>query len=180
MFSLIKLLCNGLEKSSLKEMADRRNVVTERIESHRKSMSEHFIKLFTMKNDLYNYDDYVNTVSAILDLCNRSLVKGQIKLKQKEYLELLFGITNSFSVADADCRLNDFWVKHHNEYKMCPYVPGKDNEKLVKCYHDCYQDFAEYFSGIMATDKKGATRLDEFKKTLITSFIENPKYDWEQ
>lgn len=159
------------------EMAEDRGKVLDRLINHSQSLEEHFIKLFTMRNTTNDYNDYVETIANILNVCNKSKVKTKsLKLKEGEYFELLFGINDTFSYGDADVMLNDFYIKNRKKYPTYPYSPYMDCTALVANFHDCYLDFAKYFSNLMSTDKVGGNRIREFEEK-VRSFIEEEKYN---
>lgn len=148
-------------------MAGNKNKTINTIQKHSESLIEHFIKMFLFGNSTNNLNDWSDTVANILDFCNTSKVKtSRGKLKYNTYLEELFCMNNTFEYGDARGFIYDFYIKHKKDFPNFTFNPSNDNE-LVKKFYVCYKDFATYFSNIMATDKSGESRLNEFKNKSI-------------
>ena len=160
--NLLKLINKGFEKNYLLEMADPRSKVIPRIENQYEPLDEHIVKAFVFHNDSYNYNDYITTIANILNYCNGQIVKTKTgKLKAHEYLELLFGVLNSFSVTDARNRI---WTFEMNKGKEYPSFERTD--EMCQKFYNCYKEIAYYFSNYMANDKKGEDKMEEFKEKV--------------
>ena len=166
MNKFLKSLNKGFEKKYLLEMTDPRGKVVSRIESQSDPLEEHIVKAFVYHNDKNNYNDYIITVANILNYCNGQIAKTKTgKLKFHEYLGLLFGINNSFSVTDARNRI---WTFQMNKGKE--YPPFERTDEMCKKFYNCYKEMANYFSDYLAKDRKGEDKMGEFREK-VNSFI---------
>lgn len=165
--NIIKSINNVIYNRFINEMAGNKNKTISTIQKHSESLIEHFIKMFLFGNSTNNLNDWSDTVANILDFCNTSKVKtSRGKLKYNTYLEELFGINNTFDFGDARGFLYDFYIKHKNDFLNFTFNPMKDID-MVKRFYNSYKEFATYFANIMATDKVGGSRLNEFKYKSI-------------
>ena len=162
MNKFLEILNKGFEKKYLLEMADPRGKVVSRIESQSDPLEEHLVKAFVYYNDKNNYNDYITTIADILNYCNGQIAKTKTgKLKFHDYLELLFGVTNSFSVTDARNRI---WTFQMNKGKE--YPPFERTDELCRKFYTCYKEISYYFSDYLAKDKKGEDKMEEFKEKI--------------
>ena len=147
-------------------MAEPRSKIVNRIESQYDALIEHAIKAFVFRNDANNYKGYVNTVANILNYCNGQFAKTKTgKLKEKEYLELLFGINDTYSVVDARNQLWTFQMQ-----KGSKYPKFERSEELIDSFYKFYSYLSHYFSDFLAKDKEDIDRLEEFEK-IVDKFI---------
>ena len=164
----LEAMSNGLQKKILKEMSDPRKIVMSDIASQRLSIREHSAKLVIFENNTGDLNDWVNTLANIFNYVNNMFVKSKTsKLKYKEYLELAFGINESFDSNDASSILDYFDMKFSKKF---PNYNRTD--ELEKKMYNFYNTMAKYFSSYFSTCKEKKNRISEFEEK-IKEFLEN-------
>lgn len=166
MKSIIEMI-NKTFEIQLTEVAEPRGEIVGRIKSQYEPLLEHCIKAFVFRNT-QDYDGYVDTISNILYYCNGQYAKiRSSKLKYSDYLELLFGVTNSYSVLDVR---NQIWTFQLQKGRQYPTFERTDN--FNRGFYIFYKDLANYFSKYMAEDRDVlANRKDKFE-TIVRDLIE--------
>ena len=145
-------------------MADPRKKVLHYIDTKCDSVREHFLKAVIFKNTTHNLDGWETTLANILNYCNGLIVKSNNgKLKEVEYLEYLFGITDTFDLHDAEMMVKGFELDFVNKFP-----PFKRNDFLYQEVYDKYRELAHYFSKFLHTDSGKVDRMSEFKDKVVS------------
>lgn len=165
---LLEAMSNGLQRRILKEMSDPRKVVMSDIASQRLPIREHAAKLVIFGNDTGDLNDWVNTIANIFNYVNNMFVKSKTsKLKYREYLELAFGINETFDVDNASSILDYFDMKFGKKFPKYERTDG-----LEKKMYNFYNIMAKYFSDYFSICKEKKNRISMFEET-IKEFLEN-------
>ena len=164
----LEVMSNGLQKKILKEMSDPRKIVMSDIASQRLPIREHAAKLVIFGNTTGDLNDWVNTLANIFNYINNMFVKSKTgKLKYKEYLELAFGINESFDGNSASSILDYFDMKFSKKF---PNYNRTD--ELEKRMYNFYNTMAKYFSNYFSTCKEKKNRISAFEEK-IKEFLKN-------
>ena len=158
----LEVMSNGLQKKILKEMSDPRKIVMSDIASQRLSIREHSAKLVIFENNTGDLNDWVNTLANIFNYINNMFVKSKTsKLKYKEYLELAFGINESFDGNSASSILDYFDMKFSKKF---PNYNRTD--ELEKRMYNFYKEIAFYFSEYFSIRREKKNRISEFEEKI--------------
>lgn len=161
-------MSNGLQRKILKEMSDPRKVVMTDIASQRLPIREHAAKIVIFENTTGDLNDWVNTLANIFNYINNMFVKSKTnKLKYKEYLELAFGINETFDIDNASSILDYFDMKFSKKFPKY-----ERTDELEKKMYNFYNIMAKYFSSYFSTCKEKKNRISEFEEK-IKEFLEN-------
>lgn len=164
----LEVISNGLQRKILKEMSDPRKVVMSDIASQRLSIREHSAKLVIFENSTGDLNDWVNTLANIFNYINNMFVKSKTnKLKYKEYLELAFGINETFDIDDASSILDYFDMKFSKKFPKY-----ERTDELEKKMYNFYNTMAKYFSNYFSTCREKKNRISMFEET-IKDFLKN-------
>lgn len=164
--SILEIINNGFNYRYLNEMAEPRSKIVDRIKYQYDALLEHSVKAFVYKDDKENYNDYITTIANILNYCDGQFAKTKTgKLKEKEYLELLFGVNDTYSELDARNQIWTFQMKKGKDYP-----PFERSKGLINSFYKFYSNLSSYFSKLIANDKEDRDRMDEFK-TKVDEFI---------
>ena len=159
---VLEIINSGFNHRYLNEMAEPRSKIVSRIESQYDALLEHSIKAFVYKDDRENYNDYITTIANILNYCDGQFAKTRTgKLKEKEYLELLFGVNNTYSFLDARNQLWTFQMKKGKDYP-----PFERSKELIEGFYRFYSNLSNYFSNLIASDREDRDRMNEFKNKV--------------
>lgn len=165
---LLEAMSNGLQRRILKEMSDPRKVVMSDIASQRLPIREHAAKLVIFGNTTGDLNDWVNTLANIFNYINNMFVKSKTnKLKYREYLELAFGINESFDIDNASSILDYFDIKFGKKFPKY-----ERTYELEKKMYNFYNTMAKYFSNYFSACKEKKNRISEFEEK-IKEFLEN-------
>lgn len=165
---LLEAMSNGLQKKILKEMSDPRKIVMSDIASQRLPIREHVAKLVIFGNTTGDFNDWVNTLANIFNYINNMFVKSKTnKLKYREYLELAFGINETFDIDNASSILDYFDMKFSKKFPKY-----ERTDELEKKMYNFYNIMAKYFSSYFSTCKEKKNRISEFEEK-IKEFLEN-------
>lgn len=165
---LLEVMSNGLQRKILKEMSDPRKVVMTDIASQRLPIREHAAKIVIFENTTGDLNDWVNTLANIFNYINNMFVKSKTnKLKYKEYLELAFGINETFDIDNASSILDYFDMKFSKKFPKY-----ERTDELEKKMYNFYNIMAKYFSSYFSTCKEKKNRISEFEEK-IKEFLEN-------
>ena len=161
--SWISVLSDGLQKKILKEMADPRKKVLHYVDTKCDSVREHFLKAIVFKDTMNNLDGWETTLANILNYCNGLLIKSNNgKLKEKEYFEYLFGITDTFDIHDAEMMVKGFELDFGGRFP-----PFKKSTSLYKEVYTKYKELSHYFSKFLHDDSGKVDRMHEFKEKVV-------------
>ena len=165
---LLEVMSNGLQRKILKEMSDPRKVVMTDIASQRLPIREHAAKIVIFENTTGDLNDWVNTLANIFNYINNMFVKSKTnKLKYKEYLELTFGINETFDIDNASTILDYFDMKFSKKFPKY-----ERTDEIEKKMYNFYNTMAKYFSDYFSTCKEKKNRISEFEEK-IKEFLEN-------
>lgn len=149
-------------------MSDPRRIVMSDITSQRLSIREHSAKLVIFENNTGDLNDWVNTLANIFNYINNMFVKSKTsKLKYKEYLELAFGINETFDIDNASSILDYFDMKFGKKFPK--YERTDEIEKKMYYF---YKEMALYFSDYFSICKEKKNRISEFEEK-IKEFLKN-------
>lgn len=149
-------------------MSDPRKVVMTDIASQRLPIREHAAKIVIFENTTGDLNDWVNTLANIFNYINNMFVKSKTnKLKYKEYLELAFGINETFDIDNASSILDYFDMKFSKKFPKY-----ERTDELEKKMYNFYNIMAKYFSSYFSTCKEKKNRISEFEEK-IKEFLEN-------
>ena len=165
---LLEAMSNGLQKKILKEMSDPRKIVMSDIASQRLPIREHAAKLVIFGNTTGDLNDWVNTIANIFNYIKNMFVKSKTnKLKYREYLELAFGINETFDIDNASSILDYFDMKFGKKFPKY-----ERTDELEEKMYNFYNTVAKYFSNYFSTCKEKKNRISEFEEK-IKEFLEN-------
>lgn len=159
---LLEEMSNGLQKKILKEMSDPRKIVMSDIASQRLPIREHAAKLVIFWNTTGDLNDWINTLANIFNYINNMFVKSKTnKLKYREYLELAFGINETFDIDNASSILDYFDMKFGKKFPKY-----ERTDELEKKMYNFYNTMAKYFSSYFSTCKEKKNRISEFEEKI--------------
>ena len=156
-------LSNGLQRRILKEMSDPRRIVMSDIGSQRLAIMEHSAKIVIFGNSTNDLNDWASTLANIFNYINNMFVKGKTKkLKHKEYLEIAFGVDDTFDEDDAGSILDFFDLKFSNKF------PKYDRtSKIERGMYLFYKVCPHTFLNIFLRARRRKTERVSSKKKII-------------
>lgn len=165
-------LSNGLQKRILKEMASDLWKAKSIITAQQNTIKEHFIKMFLFDNATNDFNGWARTIAnAIVTINNVTVKPKNKKLKFDDYLELAFGINNTFSESDAMVILSAFATKFSNKFEWYDWDSGFSKEQISGFFKK-YKKLATTFSNYLSLNYWHDSLMEVKEKIII--IISNP------
>ena len=162
-------LSNGLQRKILKEMASDLWKAKAILTQQRPTIQEHFVKAFLLENTTKDLNGWIRTIANSLSICNHTFIKPKNKkFSKSEYLDMAFGINETFSESDATIILYDAVNQLSPKFTMNNLDDLISNESVERFYI-LYWKFSNYFAEIFSKDKSPNTDdVGEFKDWVLS------------
>lgn len=159
-------LSNGLQKRMLKEMASDLWKAKATLTAQQGTIKEHFIKMFLFDNSTNDFNGWARTIAnAIVSINNVTIKPKNKKLKFDDYMELAFGINETFSESDALVILSSFAAKFSNKFEWYDWDNGFSKEQISDFLRK-YKRLAATFSSLFPLNYWHGS-LSEIKEKII-------------